>query len=138
MYVRFIVDRKDSNFWQANGIFCETQQLLDQGKLDTHEAEFAEATFAWFNQHLPCPPFRDKLASGAWTRDAVAWFLSDAKEPIAGMWDLVAILKQHSACVRILRSTAPRTIVYRDAYQVVAESPRNARQAKRCQLRVAA
>jgi len=35
------------------------------------------------------------------------------------MWDLVAILREHGAPVRILRSQTPGKILYEDEYQVV-------------------
>ncbi len=100
--------------------------LRDQGELEPYEVEVVESTFEWLNQHLPMPPFKHNLELGKWTEDAVAWFIPEAKEPIARMWDLVAVLKEHGVAVRVFRTEYPGRIVYRDNYQVVAETPHSA------------
>ena len=57
--------------------------LCDQGVFFDHESELLEDIFDWFNEHLPCPPFRAKLRSGEWTPNAVSWFRDQAGEPLA-------------------------------------------------------
>jgi hypothetical protein len=42
------------------------------------------------------------------------------------MWDLVSALKDHGVSVRVLRTASPGMIVYRDEYQVVAQTPKRA------------
>jgi hypothetical protein len=126
MYIRFVVASHDENPWRATGIITSARVLCDDGELEPYEAEIVQSSFDWFNDHLPCPPFGANRKSGAWTVDAVAWFVPEAKEPIARMWDLVAILKEHGVAVQIFRSESPGLIVYRDEYQVVAETPRRA------------
>lgn len=123
MYIRFVVAGDSDNPWRATGVITEARILRDKGKLESYEVDVVEAAFEWFNLHLPCPPFRENHESGAWTKDAVAWFLPEAKEAIASMWDLVAILKEYGVPVQIFRSQHCGEIVYRDNYQVVAETP---------------
>ena len=123
MYIRFVVAGDCDNPWRATGVITEARVLRDQGKLESYEVDVVEAAFEWFNQHLPCPPFSENRESGAWTKDAVAWFIPEAKEAIARMWDLIAILKEHGVPVQIFRSQQSGEIVYRDQYQVVAETP---------------
>lgn len=85
-------------------------------------SRFDLSAFDWLNEHLPCPPFQSNLKLGKWTEDAVCWFLPQAKEPISRMWDLVAVLKEHDVPVKVLHSQKPGLIVYRDEYQIVAET----------------
>ena len=44
------------------------------------------------------------------------------------MWDLVAILKEHGVPVRIVRTKNPGMSVYRDEFQIVAETPKRKEQ----------
>ena len=123
MFVRFVAGADAENAAWLNGIITEARLLRDRGELYDHESERLEAIFNWFNEHLPCPPFGKKLRSGEWTREAVAWFRSEAKGPVSRMWDVVALLKEHGVAVRMITSAKPGEIVYEDEYQVVAETP---------------
>ena len=123
MYVRFVVGADAENAAWLNGIFTEARLLRDAGELYDYESERLQAIFDWFNEHLPCPPFKKKLRSGEWTREAVAWFRPDAKGPIERIWDIVAVLREHGVVVRMITTERPGKIVYEDEYQVVAETP---------------
>ncbi len=79
MFVRFVVGADHENAAWLTGVIAEARILDDNGHLYRHESDLLEATFAWLNQHLPCPPFTAKLRSGEWNRDAVSWFRSEAK-----------------------------------------------------------
>ena len=127
MYVRFVVATPQQNPWWATGVITSARILMDDGVLEPYDVDVVEAAFDWFNTHLPCPPFQQNLRSGCWTDDAVAWFFPWALEPISRMWDLVAVLKQHGAATRMLRSHFPGRIVYADELQIVAETPRKPR-----------
>ncbi len=124
MYVRFVVGADAENAAWLTGIITEARLLRDAGELYDYESERLEEIYEWFNEHLPCPPFEQKLRSGAWTRDAVAWFRAEAGEPIQRMWDIVAILREHGVPVRLVTTERPGRVVYEDEYQVVAETPR--------------
>jgi hypothetical protein len=89
----------------------------------TYESEWLEEIFEWFNEHLPCPPFQEKLRSGEWTADAVSWFRAYAKEPLRRIWDIIALLREHGVPVRLVTTKKPGKIVYSDEYQIVAETP---------------
>ncbi len=123
MYLRFVVGSDSENASWLTGVFTEARLLLDDGRLYRHEAEWLAGTFAWFNEHLPCPPFSSKIRSGEWTPEAVSWFRDDAGEPLKRIWDIVALLEEHDVKVRIVRTDRPGKIVYRDRFQVVAETP---------------
>ena len=123
MFVRFVVGADAENAAWLTGVITMARIFRDEGELYRHEAALLEETFAWFNEHVPCPPFGEKLRSGEWTRDAVSWFRPDAREPVGRLWDIVAILKEHGVPVRLVTTATPGEIVYEDRYQVVAETP---------------
>ena len=76
------------------------------------------STRIWKGQHdstLPEPPFcRTK-------KRAISWFRDSAREHIAWIRGLVAILENHGVAVQMLKSNHVGYIVYEDEYQVVAE-----------------
>ena len=123
MFVRFVVGAESENAAWLTGVITAARLLRDRGELHSYESERLEEIFDWFNAHLPCPPFGQKLQSGEWTPDAVAWFRPEAKRPVGCMWDIVAILREHGVAVRMVTSERPGKIVYEDDYQVVAETP---------------
>jgi hypothetical protein len=122
MFIRFVVGAESEDARWLNGVFAGARRLADEGTLYAHEAALLDETFAWFNEYLPCPPFGAKLRSGEWTPDAVAWFRDDARAFVRRIWDLVALLRENGASVRLLRDARPGRIVYEDRYQVVAET----------------
>jgi hypothetical protein len=124
MFLRFVVGADSENPFWLNGVFTEARILRDEGKLYRHEEQWLEATFDWFQENLPCPPFSSRLRSGEWTREAVSWFRDDAGEPLRKIWDLVALLEENGVPVRLVTTERPGKIVYRDRYQVVAETQR--------------
>lgn len=124
MFVRFVVGTDAENAAWLTGIITEARLLRDAGQLYDFESERLNAVYDWFNEHLPCPPFKKKLRTGEWTRDAVTWFRPNAKAAIQRMWDIVAILREHGVAVRMVTTERPGWVVYEDEYQVVAETPR--------------
>jgi hypothetical protein len=123
MYLRFVqaADSEDGRW--LTGVITAARILRDEQRMEQYQVDIVNETFDWLNDNIPCPPFNQNLNSGKWSSNAVAWFLPDAKEPIQRMWNLVEILKDHGMQVRVLRAPSPGMIVYRDKYQVVAETP---------------
>lgn len=115
MFVRFVVGSDGQYHKELTGIFAEARLLRERGALTTEEDVRLEAAYDWFHEHVPVPPF----SSGGLPKDAVAWFKHDAREPVARMWDIVALLREHGAEVRLLRSANPGRVVYEDQLQVV-------------------
>lgn len=122
-FVRFVVARQDEDPYWTTGVFTVARELRDAGTLEPHQTERLNEGFAWFNAHVPCPPFKEMRGTQEWSPDAVAWFREEATEEIRRMWDIVAILKEHGIPVRFFRSSAPGRIVYSDDVQIVAETP---------------
>jgi hypothetical protein len=123
MFVRFVAGSDVENAFWLTGVFTEARLLREAGRLYAHEVELLAETYAWFNQHLPCPPFEAMIARGRWTADAVAWFRDDAGECIRRIWDLVHLLRENSVPVRLIATERPGKIVCQDRFQIVAETP---------------
>jgi hypothetical protein len=124
MYLRFVAGGDSEDGRWLTGVITTARVLMDECRLEPHQVELVNATYDWLNEHVPCPPFKHNRESKKWSADAVAWFLPEATEAIKHMWDLVAVLKDHGVPVRVLRTTHPGMIVYRDEYQVVAGTPK--------------
>ena len=122
-YVRFVVGGEDENFHLLDGVFGVAHRLRDAGRLESYESECLNCVFKWFEENMPCPPFRKKLERGSWTPDAVSWFRCDAHAMLDRMWDIVALLKEKAVLVRFVATTEPGRIVYSDDFQIVAEAP---------------
>jgi len=117
MYIRFVVGTDDEDHRWLTGVVTEARFLIERGELQPYEIEWLEATFAWFNENIPCPPFssNEQLKKGA------CWFKSSANEAIAKIWEIVASLKENDVPVRLLRSSMPGKCLYEDEFQIVAE-----------------
>lgn len=124
MYVRFVNAAPWENAYLASGLFTAARWLRDDDQLHDYEIEFLDETFDWFNDNLPCPPFKEKLNTKAWSEHAVAWYRDDAQECISRMWDFVSVLKEHGEPVRFITTKYPGHVLYSDEYQIVAERPR--------------
>src|SRR5262249_34174933 len=119
MYLRFVKGIESDDGRWLTGVITAARILRDEGRLEPYQAEIVEATYCWFNEHVPCPPFQANLESGKWSKDAVAWFVPGASNAIQRMWDLMAVLKEHDVPVRVLQTDSPGMIVFRDEFQVV-------------------
>ena len=76
MFIRFVVSGDDEHHRALTGVITKARLLHDRGELSGAEASRLEGSYAWFNEHLPVPPFD----AGRWPRDVVAWFKDDAGE----------------------------------------------------------
>ena len=117
MFVRFVVGSDGQHHKELTGIITEARLLRERGELTTDEEDLLEDLYEWFNEHVPVPPFESRRLP----RDAVAWFRDDAGEPVAKMWDIVALLREHGVDVRLLRSANPGRVVYEDRVQVLVD-----------------
>ena len=121
-FVRFVVGVRSEPVHALTGVFAISRELLDADRLESWEADRLREIYRWFNENLPCPPFRAKLDGGEWTSDAVAWYRHDAIWMIRRMWEIVALLREHDEPVRFVRSEEPGRILYSDDWQIVADS----------------
>lgn len=119
MFIRFVYETPYDKGLSC-GPFTGLEELREEGKLETYEEEWANEIFEWFNEFLPCPPW--KKEGFHWS--AVSWFKEDtAIEFIGKMWETVGILKRHNVPIKVMRTESPGLILYSDEFQVVAVSP---------------
>ncbi len=120
-YVRFVVGKRSQDARWLTGVV--TMGRLKLRDFDRPSRAIVRDTFKWFNSNIPCPPFSAKRRSGVWTADAVAWFRTTARQPIARLRPLLRVLRSHGFVVRTVYADYPGKVVYRDKWQVVAETP---------------
>lgn len=122
-YLRFVVADIHENSGKELGVFHAVLGLREAGKLAEHEEELHDLTRQWFNDNLEKPtrftaskpPFYRK------PNKAISWFKDNAKDHLAHIRDLVAILQNHGISVRVLKTDRVGYVVYEDEFQIVAE-----------------
>ena len=122
-YLRFVVADIHEDSAKELGVFHAVRRLREEGKLHQHEEELHDVARKWFNENLEKPtrftaskpPFYRK------PNKAISWFKDGAKDHLAHIRDLVAILENHGISVRMLKTARVGYVVYEDEYQIVAE-----------------
>jgi hypothetical protein len=107
MYLRFVVADLDQDSERDLGIFHAVWKLRDEERLHSHEEELHDTLIEWFNRHLEKPtrftaskpPFYRKQ------KRAISWFKDTAREHLARVRVLVAILEHHGVSVRMRKAT---------------------------------
>ena len=120
MFVRFVAGNDADDHRALTGVFTKARLLRDRGVLEDYEVALLEDVYAWFNSHLPVPPFSQRR----WPKDVVTWFKDDTTEPISRVWEMIALLRENGVAVRILRSKNPGRVYYEDDMQVVVQEYR--------------
>jgi hypothetical protein len=123
VYLRFVAPDIDKDSGTELGVFHAFGTLRSEGKLYPYEEEQHDRVRAWFNEHLAKParltssepPFYRKQ------RKAISWFKDDAREHLAHIRSLVAILENHGVVVQMLKTERIGYITYEDEFQIVAE-----------------
>jgi hypothetical protein len=122
MFIRFVaVDDVRENLWLATGIITIANEMRIANKFSQHHSDTLLRSFKWFNDNLPLPPFHEN----SWGIDAVSWFRVSATRYIEKTEPIISVLRKNNVIVRALCAAYPGRILYRDKYQVVAETPRN-------------
>jgi len=121
MYIRFVIQKKDEDSGQRQGIFQAVGDLEDDGVLLPHERTAYHELFEWFNRNLKTPR-RFTISSKPHAKKvAISWFKDSANEAISNMFVLAQILEAHGIAVEVIRTDRPGYIVYEDEHQVTAE-----------------
>jgi hypothetical protein len=123
MYIRFVTWQIDPESQRSRGIFHVAFQIRDLGSLSERQEEQLERLRLWFDANLEKParftaskPPHYRKAS-----KAISWFKDNAKEHIAKMREMAAILESHGQAVRVLKAQRVGYVVYEDEWQIVAE-----------------
>src|SRR5215831_18146462 len=97
--------------------------LRDAGKLHPREEDQHDIVRWWFSANLERPT-RFTAAKAPFYRKknrALSWFKDTAFDHIAKIRELVAILENHGAHVRMLKTKRVGYVVYEGEFQIVAE-----------------
>ncbi|MCZ6817816.1 MAG: hypothetical protein O7F76_14110 [Planctomycetota bacterium] len=105
------------------GVLQAAFELRDSGKLETHESAWLEKELDWLEVHLESPACLREPG----THRAISWFHPRAKRAIEKTRSIVALLEEHGVRVRMVTTDDPGTIVYEDAWQIVAYPRRRKR-----------
>jgi pyruvate-formate lyase-activating enzyme len=103
------------------GIFQAISDLEHAGVLITHEQETYDAVYDWFRINLKKPDSFTRSSKPHAKNVALSWFKDSAKEHMARVYELCAILEAHDVHVEVLRTERPGYVVYEDNFQVAAE-----------------
>jgi len=68
MFIRFVVGREGEHYKALTGVVTEARLLSERAELTQAEHDRMETAFAWFNEHVPVPPF----SSADWPTNVVA------------------------------------------------------------------
>src|SRR5262249_37292036 len=120
---RFVVADIDEDSERKLGVFHAAGYLRRAGKLYPYEEDQHDLIRDWFDENLERPT-RFTAAKAPFYRKksrALSWFRDSAREHIAWIRELVAILEHHGIAVRTLKAERVGYVVYEDEYQVVAE-----------------
>ena len=129
MYLRFVVADIDEDSERMLGVFQAVWNLRDFGRLFRYEEREHDSVLDWFHGNLERPtrfsaakrPFYGKKRRG------LCWFKDSAREHIAQIRRMVAILHNHGIVVEMLKARRVGYVVYEDEYQVVAQPFRDMR-----------
>lgn len=114
MYYRILVHYSSPKTGKPVGVFGAMYHLTKAGWLTADEGMVYEEIKAWFEDHLPNPPYYDDGNSIG----AVTWFKSTSREMMDRLDPLIAILTKYGVTVSTAESVSPGVIVYEDASQV--------------------
>ena len=123
MYLRFVIAEINRASECELGIFQAAYNLRDDGKLHSYEESHLDELRQWFDIYLK-EPTRFTTANPPFYRKknrAISWFKASAKEHIARIRKMVAILENHGITVQMIKTERVGYVVYEDEHQVVAE-----------------
>lgn len=120
-YVRFVIDRIDSDSGRRLGIFQVAYELIESGELYAYEVERIQEVFDWFDENLEEPSRFHRSSKWTAAKVAISWFKSHAVRHIDKMRELAAVLEERGFTVQVLYSERPGFILHEDRYQITAE-----------------
>ena len=126
MYLRFIGLNKDSDSKQKQGLITIAYDLRDEGEFDQFELDSVNRIINWFKDNLKVPPLLERQDSNR----CIAWFKSEAEEPLKQIWELYYLLQNKGVAVEVLKEKNIGDIRYEDEWQVIAQPNRHNRKIK--------
>ena len=111
-HIRLATTHVHPDSGELSGIFEAAYALSCQDYLGADERDELRRTLRWFCRYLRSPRLEKPKA--------IFWFRSDAGRFVNRLWKVVDILRHHAIFVRMMLTSDPGSIVYRDRYQVAA------------------
>jgi len=99
------------------GIFQRAFELRDSHNLPSYAYDELQTNLAWLKMHLKSP---NVLKDEKHYR-AIAWFKSQAREPLRRIWAIKAVLEEFGYHIDMIKSATPGQIIYEDGWQVIAK-----------------
>ena len=121
-FLRFVVSELDPDSGRRQGVLQAAFTLRDQGELSSEELADLSAVGRWLDAHLPKPArFARKRNNSHRTPMALSWFKDDAREHVAKVRIVAALLEARGVTVSTVTTERPGYVVYEDDGQGVAE-----------------
>ena len=121
-FLRFVVSELDPDSGRRQGVLQAAFTLRDQGELSPEELAALSAVARWLGVNLPKPArFTRKRNNSHRTPVALSWFKDTAREHVAKVRIVAALLEARGIPVVTIATDRPGYIVYEDDFQVVAE-----------------
>lgn len=130
MYLRFVIPMKDSDSGVEQGAFQAAYRARRAGGLCAHERQELDDLLDWFADNLEAPVRFNRTKSRGYYRRAtkgVCWFKPSARQHLARMHRMAAILRNQGYHVTMTKTRKPGYLIYEDEHQVVAEPFRDLR-----------
>lgn len=121
MYLRFVTSEIDPDSGVEAGVFVAAYGLYYSDRLPEYEDERLGDLIAWFRLNLRRPSRFSRSSRGRGPGRAVCWFRPTAREHLARMHEMVAIIEDNGVLIRRIKAPKVGYVVYEDEHQVVAE-----------------
>jgi len=120
VFIRFIIQRLDSDSGRRQGLFQAAVGLRASGDLTLRDHQRLKAILSWFDANLD-KPVRLAVSSRRHAKaQAICWFKVTANAHISRMRELQRLLESYGLAVETIRACRPGYILYEDEFQVAA------------------
>jgi hypothetical protein len=120
MYIRFIIDRLDSQSGRRQGLFQAAYELRRGEHLTAADDAHLSEILHWFGVHLARPARFALSARPHRKAQALCWFKHGAHEHIARMREVGEIVERYDIFPAKIRTRQPGYVLYEDDQQVAA------------------
>jgi hypothetical protein len=128
MLLRFVLLISHPDTGLEEGIFSTAYDLRDSADASESDRQSLRNLLSWFQAHLAIPERFNRTSSKGYYRrrtKGVSWLKPTAKQHIAKMRELAAILEENGHPVSQITSERPGYVIFEDEHQIVAEPFRN-------------
>ncbi len=120
MYIRFIIDRLDSQSGRRQGLFQAGFDSRDSGLLTSADEAHLHDILCWFGTNLLRPTRLAVSPRPHREARALSWFKDRATQHVAKIWEFAELLQRYEVGVLMLRTGRPGYVLYEDQHQVAA------------------